>query len=85
MQEPQSQKIRRFCADFVPILYRFCTDFVPRSDIIQDKKTRLGYIKQKMVICTLGRNCREHGKGMRVHNRLYMPLPKAITHGEKRL
>ena len=74
MQEPQIRKVRRFC-----------TNFVPRSDIIQDKKTRLGYIKQKMIICTLGRNCREHGKGMRVHNRLYMPLPKAITHGEKRL
>lgn len=45
MQDPQIRKVRRFCADFVP-----------RSDIIQDKKTRLGYIKQKMIICTLGRN-----------------------------
>ena len=26
MQDPQSQKIKRFCADFVLILCRFCTE-----------------------------------------------------------
>lgn len=69
--DPEGQKI----------LYKFCTKeryHTGQEDVLRVHKAENDHLYPREKL-------QRAGKGMRVHNWLYIPLPKAITRGEKRL